>query len=53
MNESVNDVNINKQGIFVVGTIEEMKTATLDDTGAIDSILSSHFVEKVKYDRHA
>ena len=45
-NESVSDININKEGIYVVGNIEGIQTAILVDTGASGSILSSNFVEK-------
>ena len=45
-NESVSDININKEGIYVVGNIEGIQTAILVDTGASVSILSSNFVEK-------
>ena len=39
-NESVSDININKEGIYVVGNIEGIQTAILVDTGASVSILS-------------
>lgn len=45
-NESVSDININKEGIYVVCNIEGIQTAILVDTGASVSILSSNFVEK-------